>query len=189
MANYNFTISTTYPGGVNYQNLYDEILNSTITTELLGFMAMDDVLTIKFAGTLSGAEQTELDNVNSNHSYTPPTKQSSKTSQMELNIENFTDISWQVIATYIFPGPLMIAEIIEVMIASYMDNGGTSYDLELKNMDNGDIIGNGNFNNTSLTINSLSNINNTPNNRCILELRAKVNGATTIHVKNLTIGY
>lgn len=91
---YNYSVSADFPNGqVNPSVLSAEILDSSITTALLGINLNGDDCEIAFEGPLSPTEQSTLDVVVSNHQG----EQTTSDLQYEYseNVESTTETSWQ----------------------------------------------------------------------------------------------
>lgn len=63
-----YTISIDFINGVNIGQLFDEILNSSISTNLLTINRDDDDLNIDFSSIITAGEKTILDNIITSHS-------------------------------------------------------------------------------------------------------------------------
>jgi hypothetical protein len=187
MVYYSFSITNDLGGGYN-TTLYDTInidsaikANNAICT---GTSEDADTLNIHFTKTLSVPAETALNNIISNYTYSPPTL---------IKATNFIPFtpSTSTLSTkqsgYTLTGSITypnVGDIKEIEIISFMDNGVTSYDIQIVNKSNNDILAEGNFTNTNKQRNTLSTILNQPSELCDIDISVKINknGKSTKYV-------
>ena len=177
-------------GGVtpNIGQLHNEIIaNVNIIKTLYGVSQYNDVVDIQFDLTLSGPEKTELDSIVSSHVpvYIPATPN-------KLNIVTRTNpvknSSYTRVGTEIFLGSTYAT----AKAISWMESGITSYDIEIFDKDNHQILLTANLTNTEESVQDLGTLSNLPTSPIQIEISVRKNGGSNkdkVYVESVIICY
>ena len=175
-------------GGVspNIEQLVSEIQeNVNITTTLNSLYQYSDDVNIVFASSISGPEKTELDSIVANHVpvYIPSTDK-------KLNIRCNNDSkksSYTRVGISIFLGSTYAT----AKCISYMDSGATSYDIQIYDKDNHQVLLTKNLTNTEESVQDLGVLTNLSTSPSQIEVLVKRNGSGSnkVYIETLTICY
>lgn len=168
--------------------LHSEIVeNVGILKTLYGITYYDDVIDIEFDLTLSAGEKTVLDGIISGYVYSE-----TKTTDLSIVIIPKTSStkakSYRRIAVYKFPATSYAT----ANIVSYMDSTATSYDVELFDQTNHQILLQKNLTNTIESNQQLGELTNLPSESFLLEIHVKVNGSgkkNKVYIESININY
>lgn len=144
---YTFSLSDDFGSSFVPSQFHNEIENSNITTELIGININGDVIEVKFVSDLSASEETELNNLVSNHVSASDTKEFIRSYTYEATARtsgNYTNVGF-----IRFEGTMALGTGIKIFAMSYMGSG-TSYDIRILNANNSKVIAEKNFTNTSV---------------------------------------
>ena len=189
--NYNVDLST-----FNIEELHTTIQDTlTLSTESFHGISTNtsgNVLITHFSGNITSGEKTNLDGIISSHTPTTTFKRiTSKT--ITPTIIHINSNSYKLFARIFFEGTKNVGEINAIETISYMDNGVTSYNIDVVCRTTNKMIAGANFTNTSIQTNNLGSITNVPENECLLDFSAKItkNGNATkyAHIDSIIIWY
>ena len=177
-------------GGVtpNIGQLHNEIIaNVNIIKTLYGVSQYYDVVDIQFDLTLSAPEKTELDSIVSSHVpvYIPSTPNKLNIITRNNPIKNSSYIR---VATEVFLGSTYAT----AKSISYMDSGSTSYDIQIYDKNNQQILLETNLTNTTESIQDLGVLSNLPTSPTQIEISVRRNGGTgnnKVYVESVIICY
>lgn len=170
------SLSADFGGTISLENFHNEILaESNITKKLRGVVCEGDNIIINFAESLSAAEQAALNVLIQTHStiYIPK-KITHQTVYPEYRRNQTT--KYRVIATFHYPGSDLVGPINYVDFVGKMDTNLSSYDFQVINQIDNTVLAEGNFTNTTKSLNSIDTITNVPTGDSILEVLVKGNG-------------
>lgn len=188
MATYNKSLATDFGGTVRVSQLHKEIMAETgITKTLDGINLKGDVVAISFTQALTAGEQNLLNTVITNH--IPTTKTGIKISNISIFTQKVDETVYKSISNFNFPGTTKIKNTTNFKVISFMEEGGTSYDIRIVDMTNNNVIVSKNLTNTEEGITDLGTINSLPANEAIFELQVKVNDSSVAYVKNINMVY
>jgi len=187
MASYTYSKVTNFGGNLKEDQLRDEINNDGGITPTCTFINTDgDVVTINFSVSLSTGEETTINSIISAH--TPIVIYKSQSSY-SFSSGSIIDTIYSSILTFIYPGSNQITDLGIINVTSYMDSGGTSYQIRLFDVTNTNVLASGSFTNTTININSLTSIANIPTDQAVCEVQIKVTGSTVAYASSLTLVY
>ena len=171
----NVTVQT-----VNVHNLHTDIetnltlANATFT----GINIKSDDLYISFTQSIETSEKSDMDTIVQDHNNTL-TVTALKTVNIPFypKVEIVMNKSYISIGRFIYPGYLNSSKFTGIDILAYMDNGITSYDVEIVNREDNSIILEQNFTNTTMDLLTFTTINenNIPENTAVIEISVKLN--------------
>lgn len=168
----------------NISQLYDEIVNSSITEILERVSQEQDNVEIVFISTISPAEKTTLDGIVASHIpvYIPVTNNK----LIIVGKTNSINSSFTRTGTEIFKGSTYaIAKSI-----SYMDSGATSYDIRILDKTNKTILLSTNLTNTEESIQDLGVLSNLSTSTSQIEVSIRKNGGNKkdkVYIESVTI--
>lgn len=159
--------------------------DTNITVALVGINSNGDDVHIVFESALSGAEETVLDNIVTNYTVVP------KTGEQITNISTNNDIvdseQYITVLVFNFPGINKWKYVSNIKIIACMEDDGASFDVRVYDVTNNNEICSTNISVAEQCVSDLGELTNLPITEAIFELQVKVNGSTTVHVKNINI--
>ena len=186
MSNYTYSITTDFSGNFNYNNFLSEFYRSSISLFLLNIYTSDDNVDISFNTTLTTEQETTLNTLVANHDATPiyNLDKSDTIVNMTSNVTYYYKIaSIPVYGEY-------QKSIQSINIISYMQNGNTSYDVQIYDSTNNKIISTQNFTNTDAQINDMGTLSNLPNKKSIFEIHVKSNkNKKDVTIETISVNY
>ena len=178
-----YSISIDFGGTVpNIGQLHNEIVDSSIAKNLYGVTSYEDVVDISFDATLSGPEKTTLDGLVAAHVpvYIPSTPNS-------LNIIPKTgsvkSSSYTRIAANLFPGTTYAT----AKSVSY--STATSYDIQIYDKNNQQILLTANLTNSEESIQDLGVLSNLSVDQTQIEISVKKTGGGKAYIESIIICY
>ena len=180
MSYYTYSISDDLGGNYDSLVLYDTINGTIFATEsdpiCIGLKNVDSNANVEvhFTAALNGAQQTTLDGIISGYSYESPFKKI-KYYSFQLNKFETDSANYDVIGTITYPGTNNTGQIFEFEFIGYLQNGATSYDIQVVDKTTNTMIANSNFTNTNSGRMSITDILYCPTEVSTLELSVKVN--------------
>lgn len=177
---YTYSLSDDFGGNLLASQLHQVIMDDGgITPNIITVSTKGDIVKIQFDASLSGPEITTLNGIVSAHTPTTPSK------EMIFNItpiESYIDSTfWVTVASFLHNKE---SSVTSMNVISFMEVGGTSYDVRVVDITNNAVIASQNLANTDELNNSLGTISNLPSDNAIFELQVKINGVTVAQVKN-----
>jgi len=176
-------------GGVspNMNQLYQEIDDEiNILTKPYGGNIDGDSITLGFESSISPSEKSALDNVVSNH---VPVFiiETSKQFTILPKKNNYKHTRFVRIATDVFPGSTYA----KAKSISYMGSGVTSYDIQIYDKTNKQVLLNTNLTNSTESIQDLGELTNIPSSSSQLEISIRKNGtkSSKMYIENVIIYY
>ena len=136
-----------FSDGLNQNQLFQEILDSSITTPLNLIEVQDQTAFITFDAPLSGPEVTTLNGVVAAH---VAVQSVSVNETIQTNVAVTTTSTSYVDVFYFSFLTEAYDEITLLSFISYMDGGGTSYDVRLFDQTNSLVMAEENFTNTKI---------------------------------------
>ena len=183
-----YSITTNF-GGVspNLLQLHNEIVdNINILKYLKGVVPFEDSVNIIFDLSLSAPEKTELDGIISSHVpiYIP---ELSERMTIRSKISSTKKKSYIRLGTEIFLGSTYAT----AKTISYMDSNVTSYDIQIFDKDNHEILLTKTLTNTTESVQELGILSNVSTIPTQIEISVKKNGAGggKVYVESVTICY
>jgi hypothetical protein len=168
--------TTDFSGILKESQFHQEILDSSISSSLVGVHTRDDEIQIEFSSELTSGEQTTLDNLISSH---VPNITVLKSNFFTITPKtNTKSSSYSVISTFIYPGSKYVGPIDYIEVIAKIESKGLSYDVRIVNQETGIVlaektdIGNEEFGSTDM-----GTILNIPEEESILELQIKRKGS------------
>jgi len=188
MTTYNKSLSADFGGNLNQRQFHEEIESEAgITVTLQGITKTGDDIEIIFDSALSAGEQTTLNTLISNHS--PSTQAGSQISNISIPEHLVESNSYMTITSFNYPGTNFWKNTTNIKVISFMEEGGTDYDVKIYDITNHKKIAEKTFSNTDEDICDLGTLNNLPSNEAIFEVCSRTSGDTIAHVKNVNIYY
>jgi hypothetical protein len=174
--------------GLKQDQLHTEIEEEAgITSTIEEVRVEGDVVTIRFATTLSGGEETTLDSLVSGHAadFTPA---QTKDITVTMKKDEFNKTAFQKASRFAFPGSTHCT----VTACAFMDPGVTSYDIQIFDRTNRNVIAQANFTNIEDEVVSLGAGANVPSTRAMFEVFVRKTGGSSskvAHVTSVSISY
>lgn len=184
MSSHDFSITDDFSNGVNLKRLKEEINNNI--SKIYRIVLIGDIVRIVFDVALDAGEITTLNGVISSHD---STVSASATKVLNITVPHIPiDKTVYVnIGSFNFPGTNNLSNVDQIKVISFMEQGGTSYDVRLCDVTNNTIIASANLSNNEEQMNSLGLISNLPLTESIFEIQSKIDGSTTAYICNLNI--
>lgn len=182
------SLSTDFGGVLNSEQLRQEIIDDgIITTEHYGLQTIGDVVTLFFAGSLSGAELTQLDVVIAAHS--PVTVQTyTQTHTAYARKDFYKETAYKDISTYIYDGSNDLGTIKDILCVAYMDAGVDSFSIRIYDDTHNSVIAEKTFTNDDRQSLSLAPLANIPTGKSIITVQIKKTGGNTkqyVYIENI----
>jgi len=185
---YDFTISSTFTSGINYDQLETKIKNSLITENYYGFWGdNEDNIKFIFENELTGENLTIFNNILSTHIpiiTIPHSKQITLSPKRDF----INSTSYVKIVSFSY-NKNMIGEIVKIILDSFIEKA-SSYDvmIDYSNENNEDIvIATGTFSNTEPALNTITTINNLPDYEVIMNVNMKSNVKENLYTDSITV--
>jgi len=168
----------------------EEIRESSIASQFKGLRKIGDVVTVRFASTLVGAELTTLNSLISNHN--PQTLFSGRRTNLVPINQSTKSNDYFTIGTYQYKGRLYEDVITAVEVLSYADTGVSSYDIRLYDLTNNTVLAElTGCTNTDIAVQNLGTISNLPLETSDLEIQGRKvgggNGNRFIYFQSISI--
>jgi len=174
MVEYTKSLSADFSGNLNVDKLFNEIYNSeSIAPTCISVQNIGDDVKITFSESLSTGEQSELENIITNHDYTPE-KITNFKETIQCGFAKNIPTSYYVVCRYLYDGSVN-NNLNYVKIFSNKDSSVTSYDVRIVDFTNNMVLAEQTFNNSSYQLNDLGNILNVPNTSSVIEVQIKSN--------------
>lgn len=176
-----------FPKGLEQGQFHVEVANNNIIdSELIGLHVVDTLVKVIFSLELTDLEKSELDRLVSIH---VPNQglNFSGTIQFADRVDDFKETSYTALIPLTWMGPPIFNNINSIFVIGFMLPAGKFYDLRIYDVNNNNVIATGRFKNTKEGVCELRNIKNVPQGPTQLELQAKVEGKTSVTIKNLSI--
>lgn len=178
MSEYSYTksITTDFGGSINTTYLQNEIIAETsITSTLKRIDRVGDAIYIVFDTELSGAEQTLLTTVISNHN-SSVVESYSIVSNISLKDYEIKTNTYKRFGTFVYPGKNNTQNIIKICAVAFIDLNQTSFSIRIDDKTNDLTIAENTFTNTTETLLDLGTISNVPDEQAIIEVCVKKDG-------------
>lgn len=185
MSHYSYNIETLMPDGVNHEKLFKEIRELLYKPSQIYLTA--DTVEIDFTQTLTGGEETTLNNIISSHSPIPDTE-GTNLQIFSLRAGPFNNTIYQSISTFPYPAK-KIDTLTHIKIISSI-NTSANYSVRIYDISNNKIIAENTFNNTIELTNDMGTLSNIPFANTIFDVQVKVaNSSTRVNPKTIIIYY
>jgi hypothetical protein len=180
MSQYQYSLSTYFPGGYNTSQLF-LLIREELPLKIISVYTNDDSMYIVTSSELTGGELSTLDGIISAYVYSEESYEENDQYIIEPAIiyPATATNGYTRIATFRWPGSTY-QTLIKLVLKSWVDSGRT-YNIKLQNYDTGAIIyESANMSNTSLVTNVFTTgFANIPTSQQYINLLVKMNGATS----------
>ena len=186
MANiYSYDFISDFGSNLAISQFGSEIANSSISPLVIGLLQRNNSVEIEFDSVLSTEEQTTLDGLVASHVPAPVVG----TNVINISFSEFdsTLTTYECAIKFVFQGTNVTGTVTNIEVLSHMDGGGTSYDVQIFDATNNNIIAEKNFTNNDIQLQDLGTLSNVPVAKSILCIKVKVAGTTTAYIGGLTI--
>jgi len=187
MSEYTYTksIATDFGGNFRSDNLVSEINAQSFTPNLLRVDRTGDVVNMVFDASLSGGEETILNNtVIPNHSAVVPVFYKGTINNVLRN-NQINSSTYKRVSSFIYEGSNTIYTISKILSVGYMDSGVTSYSILIEDITHNNVISENTFTNTTEQILALTPINNIPTTQSKIEISVKKIGGNNSKYANV----
>jgi len=183
---YTKSLSSDFGGSLKSEQFHEEIVASSIVPALNAVNTTGDVVDIVFASALSGAEQTTLDTLITNH--TPDTTPELNNKRI-VSVRNrgSTDATYKVYGKFTFPGSTNAS----VKTISRMQAGATDYSIKIYDFTNDQTITENTYTNVPAAINNVV-CSNVPASEAIWEVQVKVSSPGSdkkMHINSVSVNF
>lgn len=182
MSILDYSLSEDFSGNIKIDQFHKEIVsNASITTSLNGIVYSENDVQVIFNDTITSNEGNVLSLLISSHTpdFSPDRIRHYK---IYPEIRRKKGTNYEIIATFHYTGSDSIGKINYVDLISSMHTQLTSYDVQLINRENNNILAYTNLTNTKLGCVTLGIISNTPTSPSTLDLSIRCNGKKNKHV-------
>lgn len=194
-STYSYSVSNDFSNGVDTSLLHQEIVNSSIVTELLGMNLNGDDLDIVFSSALSAGEVTTLDALVDAHDPDAPgsgviTEQNVLIHPITLPIKiRYKSTNYLTATTFIYI-PSIMEEIIQIKALSYVSRSNTTYYIRLYDNTNHNVLTETSLTNTGMQIINLNDVSNLPTSESMILIQVKASSSSArIYLNHLLIYY
>jgi hypothetical protein len=181
--------STDFSGSIKESQFHQEIIDSSISTDLKGVHMRNDEIQIEFVSELTTQDQTELNNLISSH--TPITVILRSNFFTITPKTNTKSSSYSVVSSFVYPGSKNIGLIDYIEVITKVEKKGTTYNARIVERETGLVIAEKtNLNNEEYEAADLGTISNVPKEESLLELQIKRTGSSKkIFIDTIIIYY
>ncbi len=185
MSHYSFNIEISLSSGVNHEKLFKEIRELLYKPSQI--YLTPDTVEIDFTQTLTGGEETILNNIISTHS-PEPDSEGTNLQIFSLSTASFNNTIYQSISTFTYPGK-KIDTLTHIKILSNI-NISSNYSVRIYDIINNKVIAENTFNNITELTNDMGTLSNIPFTNTIFDVQVKVaNSSTRVNPKTIIIYY
>ena len=185
--------SFSYSKANNLNNKFhrNNIINHMKFTELYllsnNINESGDNVSISFTNTLTSHQQNILNSLITNYNNAPINY---SVIPSRINVEKTSSILYYSRITSLYIQGEYHQSIQSIKIIAYMQNGNTSYDVKIYDVNNNKVIAEKNFTNTTEDILDMGSLSNLPYKETIFEVQVKSNkNRKDVYIQNIILNY